>query len=656
MRLLRILLLSLAASCASATQDENLLLSVLPVPLWDDGAVATATVSVVDRFGQPGTGHVWLQSSAGSLVKGITLTLDPLGTATAQLNCIAVEDPSCTGSITVAATWVDGTTHPAAARTVDIHTTDAYVSACAFSNRRALDVVSTQQPLLKLALLDSPPETSAIGASGIGVYDLPSNSGGLALSIPTVGADVTAEEQRVRAMLGPSLNPLVQTFTTWDGYPGARSTFDLESGSTLKEQLDTAAQTWAQLPSGLQASPVRGPFKGELTVVLHDKQQTGVVLALASTAGFSDAVSFRLDDLAGGSALGLSTDAPEDNCETFTVDGEGRKVDFVWVVDDSGSMASSQLAVATVGNTAATRIQMSAVDFRAAGVSTGDYPTDFAGSFRDWTVDTEKMLGWFAGPNSWGTSGSGTEEGFAGLRAFIEGTAKHGDAPVPGPFRDDSEVHVIFLSDTDDQSLWSPQNMYDYLRARFPRRHIVAHGIVCPEDGQTCGDTAVTAPGKYHTLVRQTGGVLANIRIFNPPMVTPDLAAQQAAAIAAIARSVVNGAGFQLRRRAITASVRVATSATVGECNNADIPRDVENGWDLDPITGKVSFNGACVPQAGSIAVISYQSWARNGTQVHNQGSNIFGVLAPEPPDAGDADAGASDAGTSDAGCDGGTC
>jgi hypothetical protein len=414
-----------------------------------------------------------------------------------------------------------------------------------------------------------------------------------------------------------------------------------------------------------------GPFKGELTVVLHDKMQTAVVLALAPAAGFSDAVSFRLDDLAGGSALGLSTDAPADNCETFTVDGEGRKVDFVWVVDDSCSMASSQIAIATVGKTAAARIQMSSVDFRAAGVSTGYYFPGYNGSYRDWTGDLTKMLGWFSGPNAWGTGGSGQEEGFAGLRSFIDQEQPRPDAGVPGPFRTDSEIHVIFLSDTKDQSQWSAQDMLTYVKQKFPRRHFVAHAIVCPE-GQSCGDDPEDRVGKYHTLVRATGGVLGSIRVFNTTPVTAALAAQQSATMAAIVRSVVNGAGFELHRRPITASVRVATSATVGTCNNADIPRDVENGWDLDPITGKVSFNGACVPQPGSIAVVSYQSWVRNGTEIHNQGQNIVSTPAPLPPDAGDDDAGIMDAGTpddggapdageadagmDDAGCDDGGC
>src|SRR4051794_14404452 len=109
MRLLRILALLPVISCGpTQTQTNDIHLAVRPTPLWDDGAIATLVVTVSDLYGQPGAGHVHVVSSAGSLTKGLTLTLDPLGVASAQLTCIAVEDPMCTGTVNVTATWVDG--------------------------------------------------------------------------------------------------------------------------------------------------------------------------------------------------------------------------------------------------------------------------------------------------------------------------------------------------------------------------------------------------------------------------------------------------------------------------------------------------------------------------------------------------------------------
>jgi hypothetical protein len=52
MRLLRILALIPVVSCGpTKTQDNSLLLSVRPTPLWDDGSIATVTVTVSDQYG-----------------------------------------------------------------------------------------------------------------------------------------------------------------------------------------------------------------------------------------------------------------------------------------------------------------------------------------------------------------------------------------------------------------------------------------------------------------------------------------------------------------------------------------------------------------------------------------------------------------------------
>ena len=95
------------------------------------------------------------------------------------------------------------------------------------------------------------------------------------------------------------------------------------------------------------------------------------------------------------------------------------------------------------------------------------------------------------------------------------------DGGMPGTaFRTDSEVHIIFLSDTRDQSVLSTAAMKAMLDARFPKQHVIVSGIVCPE-GTSCGDDAEDTPGKYHELIRATGGVLGSIKVFNPTTVTP---------------------------------------------------------------------------------------------------------------------------------------
>jgi hypothetical protein len=197
------------------------------------------------------------------------------------------------------------------------------------------------------------------------------------------------------------------------------------------------------------------------------------------------------------------------------------------------------------------------------------------------------------------------------------------------------------------------------LAARFPRQQVIVSGIVCPE-GSDCGDDAETLPGKYHELIRATGGVLGSIKVFNPVTVTPNLKQQQADTVNRIVGTVITGAGYPLEHRPITASVRVAASATTDlRCDNRDIPRSTVNGWDLDPQSGRIAFYGTCVPKLGGTMVVSYKSWARYGTQLHELMTPVFatrysadagGVDAGGVDAGAEADAGAADAGSPDGG------
>ena len=270
---------------------------------------------------------------------------------------------------------------------------------------------------------------------------------------------------------------------------------------------------------------------------------------------------------------------------------------------------------------------------------------------RGWTADAGELVSWFSGGQAWGTGGSATEEGFPALQQFLRLAV---DGGYPSEFRPDAVVHAIFMSDTHDNSEVTATQMLGQLRARFGA-DVVAHAIVCPESG-FCGDEQEDAVGKYHTLVRATGGVLANIRVFSPRQLTTQLLAQQQRTIDAIVGSVIGRLGVSLQYRPLAVSLRVAASATAGTCANRDIPRSVVNGWDLDGLSGKLVFYGACRPLVGSNVVVSYQSWLRSGTAVHDWTEPVRVVVthADAGVDGGRLDSGVVDGGTIDGGRDAG--
>lgn len=484
--------------------------------------------------------------------------------------------------------------------------------ACATQNLKPVTFHSSGASDVQVALVPEFSEVSRVsgpgGEAGFVFYDPTLKIAGLAISKSPAGADGTAEEADGRSKITGTSGPLTQTFTTWDTFSGSvRGIYDASGNGDVKTRVNDIVKNYLGMnASGLLTGTagVNGPFKVVAEFVRRTATRSVVVIAVIPANLYTGQALFRVDDTAGGTALAQFGDFANTQCEVFAA-SVNQKVDFLWVVDDSCSMASSQTAVANAGTLFGQKLQNAGLDWRAAGVTTGYYPSSFTGSTREWTSSVGTMQSWFSGGGAFGTNGDGIEEGFAGIQAFMNGSGTQ----VRGPFRADAQGHFIFLTDTSEQSGLSAATMQTYLAQRITTR-VVAHGIVCPE-GANCGDpTNESNPGKYHSLIRATGGVIGNIQVFNPTSPTAQQTAQQAATIDAILNAVIGGTGTQLQRPPISSTIKVAVASTRGTCNAADVPRDRTNGWDIDPATRRIVFFGNCIPSAAGVQVaVSYKYW-----------------------------------------------
>jgi hypothetical protein len=487
--------------------------------------------------------------------------------------------------------------------------------ACATANLRPITFHSSGASDVQLALIPDFAEVSRVSRitgtgpeeAGFVFYDANTKIAGIAISKVPAGADGNAEEADGRAKITGVSGQLTQAFTTWDGFAGSmRGVYDVSGAGDAKAKINSIVQNYLGMNATglLQGSAgANGPFKVVAEFVRRTPTRAVVVIALIPASLYSGQALFHVDDAAGGTSLAQFGDFANTQCEVFAA-RVNAKVDFLWVVDDSCSMQSSQTAVANAGALFGAKLANAGLDWRAAGVSTGWFPSSYMGSIRDWTTSLATMQGWFSGAGSFGINGDGSEQGFAGTESFMD----RNHAPIAGQFRADAQAHFIFLTDTLDQSGITAAAMQQYLNQRISTR-AVAHGIICPE-GTSCGDSAETNPGKYHSLIRATGGVLGNIQVFNPTNPTPAQTAQQAATIDAILTAVIGGTGTQLQRPPISATIKVAVATTRGTCNTADVPRDRTNGWDIDPATRRLVFFGNCIPSAAGVQVaVSYKYW-----------------------------------------------
>ncbi|MFT3709197.1 MAG: hypothetical protein QM817_16260 [Archangium sp.] len=483
--------------------------------------------------------------------------------------------------------------------------------ACATQNLKPVNFHSSGLADVQVALSPDFTEVSRIsgpgGEAGFVFYDPTTKIAGVALSKMPAGADATAEEADGRGKITGVTAPLLQTFNTWDTFGAVRAIYDVSATRDTKDEANFIVQQYlggtamGQLTGQAGAA---GPFKIVAEYVRRTATRAVVVIAVVPANLYTGQALFRVDDVAGGTALAQFGDFANVQCEVFSAT-VNQKVDFLWVVDDSGSMQSSQTAVANAGTIFSQKLMNAGLDFRVAGTTTGWFSPNYEGSMRDWTTNLTTMQGWFSGAGAFGINGDVSEQGFSGVQTFMN---RMGNPTATSNFRTDAQGHLIFLTDTTEQSGITAAAMQTYLMTRIPTR-VVAHGIICPEGG-SCGDSPETNPGKYHSLIRATGGVLGNIMVFNPVSPTPAQQAQQAATIDAILNAVIGGTGTQLQRPPIAATIKVAIASTRGTCNAADVPRDRTNGWDIDPATRRIVFFGNCIPSAAGVQVaVSYKYW-----------------------------------------------
>jgi hypothetical protein len=456
------------------------------------------------------------------------------------------------------------------------------------------------------------------------------------------GGDALVDEQVVRDLIattGTLSPPIVQTLTTWDGFPAVSARYDQAGAARLKERLNaitTAVSPGVTPPFDVAGDVDVADLRIEVEVVRRSAEQTVVVVGILPLSRVTGDGQFSLRDVVDGSALGRARDTRGVHCEKKLSVGFS-KVDILWSVDNSTSMGDEQAAVAAAGQAFVDKLANSTLDWRAGVVTSAFYApktttdpactnlvcearttsqcrgfTRILPTFQSAFIESDAA--WVGAGGACNQSrerivhgaqlmltpddpGS-TEDDFA---HFVPATA----IEDPLHLRADADVLVILLGDADDQRFESVDaaagiDAYEQFFRAFPRR-VTLGGILCPED-QECGEDQRT-PRVARGIVNRMGGVVGAI---NDP-------ASIAATIDAIVDALIADASpYLLARDAISASVKVSMQegSTLGRCNTSDVPRSRTDGFDYDARTRTVSFFGSCRPVVdGAVIAVSYRTW-----------------------------------------------
>ncbi|HYO56019.1 adventurous gliding motility lipoprotein CglD [Archangium sp.] len=499
--------------------------------------------------------------------------------------------------------------------------------ACAPQNLRQVMFKEDNGGDIRLALRPSFQEVRQllVGGNGRGFigYDDTHKVAFIAYKRGQVGSSTTAvnDELGVRGQFLPpvtSTTITTQTFTTWDGHPAVLAHYDQSATTNLRDYANSVANTLVGSGAGVLSggAGVTGPYKIQAQYVHRSDQSVVVVLAITPASRFVEPGLFAVGDTAGGSALARFGDADALRCEVFTANNG--MIDFLFVVDDSGSMEMSQSALGQAATAVANRLGNSQLDWRIGMVSSSYTQTGYslpnAGVFRGFTRDINQFKAWLQRSATcpdptqgcWiGTSGSSDEKTLASARGAVEYMTKV-STPTDKKLRPGAKLVVILLTDVRDSGDdATPVSMYiNYFKGANPTGQLIPmHGIICDPAGGECYPGEPVHDSRHVEVIQATGGVMGSIRN----------SASIQNTINTIMDSAIASAGYRTLKPPIGASVRVAVESVQNPslCNASDLPRSRVNGFDVDGTSRALSFYGACRPSvAGSTkAAISYRSW-----------------------------------------------
>ncbi len=340
---------------------------------------------------------------------------------------------------------------------------------------------------------------------------------------------------------------------------------------------------------------------------------------LISKIVFSTAALAILGCDKGGSEFSIpATTAQFQQAATFVP----RKLDVLFVVDNSGSMSSSQSKLAENFPSFINYFKTKGYDFRIA-VTTSDafYGDQFVSNgcslcnaqqtqFRSGVnpairiVDnyTPNLDSVFSSNVQVGTTGSGDERVFSSFKAALKSTYN------VGFHRSDAYLSVIIVSDEEDFSHDDINMNESYTQ---PTLHSVASYKTYLETfttGAATKDFSVSAISVLDETCRSSLGT--GQKISNRLMQLADLTGGTKNSICNSFASVLDNisasiasqtlAIFKLNRTPVVSSIRVIVNGVL-------IPQDNTNGWNFDSATNSVRINGSTYqPPSGSSITINF--------------------------------------------------
>lgn len=299
-----------------------------------------------------------------------------------------------------------------------------------------------------------------------------------------------------------------------------------------------------------------------------------------------------------------------------------RKIDILWVIDNSGSMETSQQSLVANFNSFIERFSELNYDFQMGVITTDAYlhahynnpnrsrlKDGITGSptgYPIMTPSTPNLANVFLGNISQGINGSGDERAFSSMELALKNPLNEGFV------REGSFLAVIIVSDEDDFSHddagngvlsyfftenYNHPSMYpvsrftevldDVTRTEQEGLRNYSVSVISILDNDCYTQLSDQWPGRkighrYRAIAEATEGTLGS------------LCSDFGDTLSMISDKVLElSSSFILDREPYEESIVVVVNGSI-------IPMDSKNGWTYDPANRAVTFHGSAIPAAGA--------------------------------------------------------
>jgi trimeric autotransporter adhesin len=398
-----------------------------------------------------------------------------------------------------------------------------------------------------------------------------------------------------------------------------------ELSNHLMEEIGKAVPggTISNLPVSAGSESATTTFRVILQATYSSTGNELVGVGVSREADYANNAAL-LNSLLDGTNINPTGSTNTAKTDSFTATADP-KVDFVWVVDNSGSMAQEQ---ATVGNNATTfftKLSTKHLDFRLGVIATGtdganECSTTYSshGGNLGWALwgtsqdssrwvyknDTNASTTFQSNVLSVGTGGCGTETSiFHAQRAL-----GYGPSPVAATITPRSGAKLIFVALTDEgefysglDSTWNGKGsqaayIADNIFLTNNYRWYAIMGLNASNQPGACTSGALAGQSNSGTntalyeLVNATGGSAATICATDYSAILDNIATQAAGSASAYTLTKVP-----------------VSSTIVVKVNGSTVTQDATNGWQYNATNQSIVFSGSAWPTEGATISVSYE-------------------------------------------------